>query len=424
MPVECVVGAQWGDEGKGKIIDLLSRDADYVVRFQGGNNAGHTIRVGNDQIVLHLVPSGILHPTTRCVVGNGVVVDPEVFFEEIDFLNQGGVSTEGRLFLSDRAHLIFPFHREIDRIMESDRGVRSIGTTKRGIGPAYADKAKRWGVRLGDLYDEDMFAATLRMHLDEKNALLEKLPDAQTFKFEELYERFLGYAKRLAPYACDSVAVIHEAARSGARVLLEGAQGALLDLDFGTYPFVTSSNTFTGGAITGTGLPPKALDRVIGVTKAYTTRVGEGPFPTEELGEVGERIQVAGNEFGATTGRPRRCGWLDAVAIRYAVAVGGLDALALTKLDVLSGFQEIKVAVAYQRGEERLSWYPSVIDTHKGFEPVYQTFPGWSEKIDAVTKFEDLPPNAVGYISFLEETIGVKISIVSVGPERDQVIFR
>jgi adenylosuccinate synthase len=424
MPVECVVGAQWGDEGKGKIIDLLSRDADVVARVQGGNNAGHTIKVGDRRVVLHLVPSGILHPDTRCVVGNGVVIDPGVLFEEIELLEKSGVRTEGRLFLSDRAHLIFPFHREIDQLLEKERGQRSLGTTKRGIGPTYADKAKRCGIRLGDLYDRAGFEAILEMNLVEKNALLAQFPGAPTFQLAELRDRYLDYAERLRPYVSDTVRLLHEARRGGFRILLEGAQGVMLDLDLGTYPFVTSSNTVSGGACTGTGLPPRAIDKVTGVAKAYTTRVGEGPFPTELVNETGERIREAGNEYGATTGRPRRCGWFDGVALRYAAAVCGLDGLAITNLDVLSGFDEIEVAVAYRRGNERIQWLPSIVEGLDGCEPVYQTFPGWTEKLDDVRKFEDLPANAVGYITFLEELVGVPVSIISVGPEREQVIFR
>jgi len=423
MPNICVVGAQWGDEGKAGIVDLMAEDAAWVVRFQGGPNAGHTVVVGEETFKLHLVPSGIVRPDVRCLVGQGVVVDLDVFYSEIDMLEERGVSTKGRLFVSDRAHLIMPYHRVLDGLKESSTS-RKIGTTLKGIGPCYADKVSYRGIRVADLMNPTFFEERLRGRVESANTLIEKVYGGNPLDFDEIHETFRRHRERLAPHVADGVELLHEAGLRGDHVLFEGAQGFLLDVDAGTYPYVTGSNASTFGLSGGAGVPPRALDRAIGIAKAYCTRVGEGPFPSEDHGPLGDLIREKGNEFGTTTGRPRRCGWFDAVAVRYAAQASGFDDLAVTKLDILSGIEPLKVAVAYTVSGERIDRFPADLLHLMTAEPVYREFPGFTEDITGVTKFEDLPKNARDFLTALEDLVGVPVRIVSVGPERDQVIFR
>ncbi|MBI4575196.1 MAG: adenylosuccinate synthase [Planctomycetes bacterium] len=428
MTVSCVVGVQWGDEGKGKVIDFLTRGVQWVARFQGGANAGHTVVVGGDEFILHLIPSGILHPGVRCVIGNGVVVDPRALLAEIDELGRRGVRVDGRLLVSDRAHVVFPYHKAMDSLAESGAGEgQRLGTTRRGIGPAYADKARRTGVRVADLYDRPVLEACLRFNVRERNALLGSLADPRPPYHEDpdaLLEEYRGLAEALRPYVADTVAEVHAAVERGETVLLEGAQGTLLDIDYGTYPYVTSSNTVAGAVCTGLGLPPRAIDRVVGVLKAYSTRVGEGPFPTEEPGGLGEHLRARGGEYGATTGRPRRCGWLDAVSVRHALRLDGVDELVLTKLDVLDEVETVRVCTAYRLGDRRVDHVPAARSDLAAVVPVYEDLPGWRATTDGVERFEDLPREARSYVDFLERLLGCPIGLISVGRRRDQVIVR
>lgn len=425
MPSLSVFGAQWGDEGKGKIIDLLSRDVDVVVRYQGGANAGHTVVVGDAKYVLHLIPSGILHAGRVNVIGNGVAVDPAKLLEEVDGLRERGVEVTGdNLRLSAGAQVIFEHHKLMDRYAERWLGDGRIGTTGRGIGPCYADKAARTGLRIGDLLAPDHCAARLRAALAEKNAVMEKVHGESVLDFDEQLSTYLALGKRLAPFVGDTGAEVRRAYAEGKHVLFEGAQGILLDIDHGTYPYVTSSNTGTNGIPAGAGFPARRIERAIGIAKAYCTRVGEGPFPTEQHGAVGDRIRDAGNEYGATTGRPRRCGWFDAVAARFGLDLCGADGLVVTNLDVLSGFEEISVATRYRvDGEERTD-YPSDLVDLGVVEPVFESRPGWTEDLTGVRRFEDLPAAAREYVTWLEELVGVPIVLLSVGPDREQVIPR
>ncbi|MCB9653766.1 MAG: adenylosuccinate synthase [Deltaproteobacteria bacterium] len=415
-----VVGAQWGDEGKGKIVDRYGQRADWVVRYQGGNNAGHTLVVDGQTTVLHLVPSGILHPTTRCAIGNGVVIDPGILLEELAVLRSRGVDADGRLFVSAGAHLIMPYHRRLDLAREATRGVDKIGTTGRGIGPAYEDKIARRGVRVADLADPVRLEGLVRNRLIELNAILAANNDHEPYSEPEiraLLDDMKAFGEALRPFVANVGQRIGDAIARGESILFEGAQGALLDIDHGTYPFVTSSNTVASNAATGVGVGPSALQHVVGIMKAYTTRVGSGPFPTEDTGSLGERLRKVGREFGATTGRPRRCGWLDLVAMRYAVRVSGIQSLAVTKLDVLAGVDPIRVAVAYALDGERLTTFPDNVHDLARVEPVYESFPGFGE-IGAVRRFEDLPDNARAYLEWIAKSLGVEIALVSVGPER------
>jgi adenylosuccinate synthase len=421
MPATILVGTQWGDEGKGKVTDLLGDRMDLVVRYQGGNNAGHTVRAGDHTLKLHLVPSGILSPGVVPVIADGVVVDPGVLLQEMDELGAQGIDTS-RLLVSANAHLIMPYHLELDRVTERYLGRNQLGTTKRGIGPAYADKAARIGLRVQDLTDEKIFRQKLEVVLKEKNAILSRVYNRLPLEAEDIVRDYLGFGERLAPHIADTSAVLYRALREGKRVLLEGAQGTLLDLDHGTYPFVTSSNPIAGGALVGAGLGPKEVDRVIGVTKAYVTRVGSGPFPTEDEGEAGTWMQERGQEFGTTTGRRRRCGWFDAVLLRYAARVNGLTELFLTKLDVLSGLPSVKVCVAYRYEGEMFEDFPphqSII--HKA-EPVYEELEGWPEELSEARGFDDLPAGARKYIDRLVGLGDVPIHSVSVGPSREQTV--
>ncbi|MCZ7590822.1 MAG: adenylosuccinate synthase [Kiritimatiellae bacterium] len=416
-----LVGAQWGDEGKGKIIDVLAEEADWVVRFQGGNNAGHTVEIGSERYVLHLIPSGILHPGKMCVIGNGVVVDPVALLEEIDGVEQRGIVTKGRLFVSDRAHLVFPYHKLIDEYRERKPAAGTpIGTTKRGIGPTYGDKAARVGVRVGDMLDPD-FANLLRERVEANNKML-IASEAPTLDVEETVATYLAVAQRLAPYIADTIPMIHDAMAKKQSVLLEGAQGTLLDIDFGTYPFVTSSNATSGGACTGSGMPPNRIDRVIGVVKAYSTRVGEGPFPTELHDAMGEHIRKVGHEFGATTGRPRRCGWFDLVVARYAAHVNGVTDWAVTKLDVLDDVEEIKVCVAYECDGRRYEHLPASARVLARCKPVYESFPGWKTSTKSAQTLEDLPKLCRSYLNALARLTGTPISILSNGPRRESTM--
>ncbi len=417
-----VIGAQWGDEGKGKITDLLSRSADVVVRYQGGVNAGHTIVVKDQTFKLHLIPSGILYPKTECIIGCGTVIDPEVLLRELDQLKELGISTRN-LLISETAHVTMPYHRLIDQASEERRGSHKIGTTGRGIGPTYADKSERIGIRMLDLMDQQGLHEQLEWTINYKNVILEKLYNLPPLDPQEVIDEYLGYAERLRPYVVDTSLKIYDAVRRRRNILFEGAQGTLLDLDHGTYPYVTSSNPVAGGACVGTGLGPTMIDRVIGVAKAYTTRVGEGPFPTEIHGEAGEHLCSRGAEVGTTTGRQRRCGWFDAVIGRYAVRINGMDCLAITKLDVLDELEEIKVCVAYEIDGENCEHFPRNARQFARCKPVYKTLPGWRVSTSDCRSLEDLPGKALNYLKFLAELMEVPIAIVSLGASRDQTII-
>ena len=417
-----MIGAQWGDEGKGKITDLLSRSADVVVRSQGGVNAGHTVVVAEKTFKLHLIPSGILYPNTECIIGSGTVIDPQVLIEEIEQLKALGVTVDN-LYISQTAHITMPYHRKIDRASEESRGEYKIGTTGRGIGPTYADKSERTGIRVLDLMNSDHLHKQLGWTIDYKNVILEKLYNLPPLDSEKVIEEYLKYAEYLKPFVVDSSLKIYQAVKEKKNILFEGAQGTLLDLDHGTYPYVTSSNPIAGGACVGAGVGPTTIDRVIGVAKAYTTRVGEGPFPTELNDGVGQLLGDLGAEFGTTTGRRRRCGWFDAVIGRYAVRINGLDCLAITKLDVLDELEEIKVCVAYEIDGETCNHFPTNASHFASCKPVYQTLPGWQESTTKCRSLSDLPTNALNYLKYMAELMKVPIAIVSVGPGRDQTII-
>lgn len=417
-----VIGAQWGDEGKGKITDLLSKSADVVVRYQGGVNAGHTVVVDGETFKLHLIPSGILYPGTDCIIGCGTVIDPQILLGELDRLEALKIPL-GNLWISEAAHVTMPYHRLLDTATEVSRGDRKIGTTGRGIGPTYADKSERTGIRIQDLMDEEFFKEKLAWNIEQKNVILEKLYNLPPLDVQAVISEYLGYAERLRPHVVDTPLKIYEAIQKRLNILFEGAQGTLLDLDRGTYPYVTSSNPVAGGACVGTGVGPTAIDRVIGVAKAYTTRVGEGPFPTELDGELGALLCDRGAEFGTTTGRQRRCGWFDGVIGRYAVRINGLDCLAITKLDVLDEMDEIKVCVAYEINGEQRQDFPSATRDFGRCKPIYQTLPGWKQSTAQCRSLADLPKEAQNYLTFLAEYMEVPIAIVSVGPGREQTII-
>ena len=421
MPALVLVGAQWGDEGKGKATDLLGGSVDYVVRFQGGNNAGHTVVVGDQKYALHLLPSGILSPTCTPVIGNGVVIDPAVLFSELVGLQERGVDTS-KLLVSGNAHLITPYHRTLDKVSERFLGKRKIGTTGRGIGPTYADKINRVGIRVQDLFDESILLQKVEAALHDKNQILVKLYNRRAVPVDLVVEEYLGYAEKLRPFVADTVLVLNKALEENKVVLMEGGQGTLLDVDHGTYPFVTSSNPTAGGACTGSGIGPTKIDRVIGILKAYTTRVGSGPFPTELLDADGDALRRIGGERGVTTGRDRRCGWFDAPIARYATRVNGLTDFFLTKLDVLTGWEQIPVCVAYDIDGKRVDELPySQTDFHHA-KPIYENLPGWSEDITKAQTFEDLPKNAQAYVKALEDMSGAPISAIGVGPGRTETI--
>lgn len=420
MSVKVIVGAQWGDEGKGKIVDLLSENVDIVARYQGGANAGHTVVVDGKTYVLHLIPSGILHPKVVCVIGNGVVLDPQAFLDEVSLLKSHGIDVTGRLFISHNAHLIMPYHKLIDSLKE--QGASKIGTTGRGIGPAYIDKFARTGIKLVDLLHRDTLVKKIRANIDDKNQILSMIYHSSELNVEEIVDMYLHYDTLLDQYIKDTALYLNQELKSGKRVLAEGAQGAMLDVDFGTYPYVTSSNPTSGGACTGLGIPPTAVDSVIGVAKAYTTRVGNGPFPTEQDNAIGEMLRKTGGEYGATTGRPRRCGWLDLFSLRYSVMVNGIENIALTKLDVLDDLDEIKVCVGYNYNKKPLKSFPLDLCTIEDIEPDYKSLPGWKSKISGAKKMQDLPKNCRSYIEFIESYLEIPAGLISVGATRDQTI--
>ena len=421
MTAIALLGAQWGDEGKGKATDLLGEKVDYVVRYQGGNNAGHTVVIGDQKYALHLLPSGILSPGVIPVIGNGVVIDPSVLFEEIKGLNERGIDTS-RLKISTNAHLITPYHRTIDKVSERFLGKSKIGTTGRGIGPAYADKINRIGIRIQDLFDPSILKQKVEGALRDKNQILIKVFNRKGLEIDDVVNEYLGYAELLKPFVTDTSLLLNKALDQGKNILLEGSQGTLLDVDHGTYPFVTSSNPTAGGACTGSGIGPTRISRVIGIVKAYTTRVGSGPFPTELFDEDGEKLRSIGGEVGVTTGRARRCGWYDALIARYAVRVNSLTDFFLTKLDVLTGWEKIPVCVAYEIDGKRVEELPASQSDFHHAKPIYEFLPGWNEDISKAKSLDQLPANAKAYVKYLEEISGAPVSAVGVGPERDQTI--
>ena len=424
MAVRIVIGAQWGDEGKGKIVDLLSKDANYVVRFQGGANAGHTLKFDDKKVVLHLIPSGIFNGDATCVIGNGVVIDPIALVKEIEGVRKMGFSLENRFFISQTAHVILPYHKILDKLKERRLAKDAIGATGRGIGPAYVSKVARIGIRMVDLLDANVLRGKILQNIQDINHALENLYQEPTIDAEELMKELDEAIAELRPFICNTTNILHEAIATNKPILLEGAQGCLLDVDHGTYPFVTSSSPTSGGACTGSGVPPLAITHALGITKAYCTRVGNGPFPTELLDETGEELRKKGHEFGATTGRPRRCGWLDLVALKYAVRLNGMNELALTKMDVMDGFKEINVCTSYKIDGEETSVFPLALHEIEKIEPVYTSLPGWDVDISGMTNSDDLPKNAKSYIAYIEEYIGVKFTLISTGPKRTETILR
>lgn len=416
-----VLGAQWGDEGKGKIVDMLTPHFSTVARYQGGHNAGHTVFVHGKKFVLHLIPSGILHPGVTCIIGNGVVVDPQALFKEIDELARMGIAVDGRLLISEKAHVILPYHRELDVLSEARRGERKIGTTSRGIGPAYEDKIGRRGIRICDLLGD---RAALQQEVRENVSARNRIIKDSTLDWKPVFEQLIAHGERMRPFAADVSLFLARTMQEGKVVMFEGAQATLLDIDHGTYPFVTSSNASVGGVCTGLGVPPRAIGGVLGVAKAYTTRVGEGPLPTELFGELADRLRESGQEYGASTGRPRRCGWFDAVVVRYSARINGLDALALTKLDVLDGLPEVHLCTGYRTPHGTLSEFPADLRVLAAAEPIYETLPGWSTPTKGATRFEQLPPEARRYIERLEEASGVPCAIISTGSDRGETIVR
>jgi adenylosuccinate synthase len=419
-----IIGAQWGDEGKGKVVDLFTDEADIVVRFQGGNNAGHTLVVNGNKTILHLVPSGALHPNKLCVIGNGVVVDPEILIEEIQALKaRGHLVDDEQLRISEQAHVIMPYHKLIDQARERLRGEGMIGTTGRGIGPSYEDKVARVGIRFVDLLEEDTFREKLERNIQEKNFYLKAILKEKALDFNEIHDSYGKFCEKLRGYVTNTGLLLDQQIRAGKRVLFEGAQGTLLDVDHGTYPYVTSSSTITGGACSGSGVGPQHIQQVIGISKAYTTRVGSGPFPTEIYGPEGETLRREGAEFGATTGRSRRCGWFDAVGVRHAVRMNGMTGIALTKLDVLTGFKKIPICTAYRYEDKFVNEFPASSKVMQGAQPVYEEMQGWEAPLDNVRKFSDLPKAAQKYVRRIEEVVGSEIILVSVGPGREQTIL-
>lgn len=421
MGVSILVGSQWGDEGKGKVVDILSEKYDIVTRYQGGANAGHTVRIGDKQYILHLIPSGILRENVICVIGNGVVIDPKALLDEIDLLEKNGIRISGRLFISQNAHLIMPYHKLLDSINES--GQNKIGTTGRGIGPCYIDKYARKGIKIVDLLNKDQLEKKIRMNLDEKNNILKKVYEKEELDVEAIIKEYTEFDKTIDQYIKDVPSFLNSAIDEGKSILLEGAQGALLDVDHGTYPFVTSSNPTSGGACTGSGIPPTRIDNVFGIVKAYTTRVGNGPFPTELLDEDGEALRKIGAEYGATTGRPRRCGWFDAFLLKYSCMINGIDEAAITKLDVLGSFKNIKVCTGYKYKGKMVKSFPTDISHLDCIEPVYEVLPGWEQDISRIRTYDELPGATRDYLNFISQQSGFKIKIISVGPKREETII-
>ena len=423
MSTFVVLGAQWGDEGKGKMTDFLAEKAEVVVRFQGGNNAGHTVEVGDKQYKLHLIPSGILYGDKLNVIGNGVVVDPKAMFEEIEYLEGLGVKvTKDNFIVSDRAHLVMPYHRALDAAKEKARGKNDIGTTGKGIGPCYTDKAERSGIRVCDLMHKEVFKVRLKENIDFKNEILSKIYGLEPLDFEAIYKEYLGYAEKMRAFVTDTSVRVYDAIKAGKNVLFEGAQGNLLDIDYGTYPFVTSSNTIAGGVCIGAGIGPNMINSVVGIAKAYTTRVGKGPFPTELLDEMGEHIRTVGHEFGVTTGRARRCGWLDIVILKSAARVSGITSFALTKIDTLAGIDKIKICIGYDFNGKTIGYVPASLEDLALCKPIYEEFDGWDDSVAKARSYDELPKNAKIYIKRIEELTDTKISLVGVGPRRDQTI--
>lgn len=414
-----VVGTQWGDEGKGKITDFLSKQADIIARFSGGDNAGHTIQFEGETYKLHLIPSGIFYSDKRSVMGNGMVINPESLVKELKGLQERGVDTSN-LRISNRAHVILPYHIHQDKVDEASRGDAKIGTTCKGIGPCYTDKVQRMGIRIADLLDKDVFEEKLRTNLELKNRLFTKFYEVEGLEFDDIFEKFYAYGQEIAPYVTDTSKILNDVMDEGGKVLFEGAQGVLLDVDHGTYPYVTSSNPVAGGVTTGTGVGPASINRVIGVSKAYTSRVGDGPFPTELFDEVGNQIREVGREYGTTTGRPRRVGWFDTVVVRHSRRVSGITDLALNSIDVLSGLDTVKICVAYDYNGERITEYPANLHIIEQCKPIYEELPGWDEDITGVRRLEDLPENARKYVERVSELTGIRIATFSVGPDRDQ----
>ncbi|HTK82231.1 MAG TPA: adenylosuccinate synthase [Bacteroidota bacterium] len=421
MPVQIIVGAQWGDEGKGKIVDHLSENVDIVARYQGGANAGHTVIIGSNQYVLHLIPSGIFHPNVICIIGNGVVVDPIALMDEIQQLQKLNIDIRGRLLISHNAHLIMPYHKLLDSMRE--QGSEKIGTTGRGIGPAYNDKFLRTGIKIVDLLDRSVFVKKLKRNIEEKNQLLKKIYGTNELDVDKIVDEYEAFDKKIDEYVTDTALYLNTAIANGKRILAEGAQGALLDVDHGTYPFVTSSNPTSGGACTGLGIPPTAITSVLGVVKAYSTRVGNGPFPTELVGEAGKLLREIGGEYGATTGRPRRCGWFDAVSVRYSAMINGIQNIAITKLDVLDVFDQIKICTGYQFDDKILKTFPTDVRSLESIVPMYETFEGWKSTTSNITSFSALPKNAQRYINAIAALTSTRVHLVSVGGRRDQTIF-
>ncbi|HCX64012.1 MAG TPA: adenylosuccinate synthase [Eubacteriaceae bacterium] len=418
-----VIGAQWGDEGKGKITDYLAQQAQVVIRYQGGNNAGHTVEVGDKQYKLHLIPSGIINQDKPCIIGNGVVIDPKALIDEIQYLHEDGLKTDS-LRISSRAHIIMPYHKMLDELSEKSLGDRKIGTTKKGIGPAYMDKTARTGLRISDLMNTEVFAEKLKYILKEKNEILTKIYAERPLDYQDVLEEYKEYARFLRSYVADTSIDVYNYIKEDKRVLFEGAQGTLLDLDFGTYPYVTSSHPGAAGVCIGTGIGPTAVNEILGVVKAYTTRVGEGPFPTELLDKTGEYIREVGREFGTTTGRARRCGWFDGVILKYAVRVNGLTSIAITKLDTLTGIEKLKICVGYKYKGQTITDFPPSLEELSDCTPIYEEFEGWSEDISMCKSYRELPPTAKKYVEKLEELSGVKAKIVSVGPNRSETMIR
>ncbi|MFH1096913.1 MAG: adenylosuccinate synthase [Candidatus Desantisbacteria bacterium] len=415
MSSTVIIGAQWGDEGKGKIIDIFAQESDIIVRYQGGNNAGHTIVIDENEFILHLIPSGILRENKICVIGHGVVLNPEAFLKELEYLKEKGISVKGRVYISEMTHIIMPYHLHLDSASEKEY---KIGTTMRGVGPAYEDKIGRHGIRAIDLLDIDVFEEKLK-----RNLMMKAYRLGDNFDYKKISEEYLAFGEILKEYIKDTALFLSEALKEGKKILFEGAQGTLLDIDYGTYPFVTSSNASVGGVCTGTGIPPNKLDKIIGITKAYSTRVGEGPFPTELHGEFGEDMREKGNEYGATTGRPRRCGWFDAVALRYSARINGFSSLAITKLDVLSHLDTIKICVGYKYKGQVIKDFPHSLSVLNGCEPVYEELPGWKQDITNVRSFDEFPPQAKDYLKRCSDLVETPIELVSVGAERSQTVW-
>ena len=422
MANTCVIGLQWGDEGKGKIIDILAEDYDIIARYQGGGNAGHTLVINDEKYVFHLIPSGILHPGKKCVIGNGIVIDPALFLDEIAELSKRNINVNGNLFISDRAHVVFPYHKKLDLLIEEQKGDLMIGTTGRGIGPCYTDKIARNGIRITELYHKEHFRTKLEKTIEEKNRLFVNLYGAEPISWKEVYEEYSVYADKISPFVCDTIELMAKAISDNKKILFEGAQGTLLDVDFGTYPYTTSSNAAACGASSGVGVSPKQVHNVLGIMKAYTTRVGSGPFPTEVGGKLGDHIREKGGEFGSTTGRPRRCGWFDAVAMQHSVRINDADSAVITKLDVLDDQEIVKICTGYKSGKKVYNNFPADLDALDVCEPIYEEVPGWMEDTSKVRNKEDLPGNAIKYIQTIEGYLGLKVKMVSVGPDRLQVV--